>query len=75
MCVCVCARACLWRRGLCAYLLWWIDSAQFVCWGEGLSVDIAESLGPGDEVCDRLRGGRIVIEEDRDFSLLDGRKN
>jgi hypothetical protein len=38
-------------------------------------VDIAESLGPGDEVCDRLRGARIVIEEDRDFSLLDGRKN
>jgi hypothetical protein len=61
--VCVC----VWRRGLCAYLFWWIESAQFVCWGEGLSVDIAESLGPGDEVCDRLWGGRIVIEEDRGF--------
>ncbi len=75
MCVCVRARACVWRRGLCAYLFWWIESAQFVCWGEGLSVEIAGSLGPGGEVCDRLLGGRIVIEEDRGFSLLDGRKN
>jgi hypothetical protein len=38
-------------------------------------VEIAGSLGPGGEVCDRLLGGRIVIEEDRGFSLLDGRKN
>jgi len=52
----------VWRRGLCACLFWWIESAQFVCWGEGLLVEIALSLGPGDEVCDRLWGGRIVIE-------------
>jgi hypothetical protein len=50
VCACACVRACVWRRGLCAYLFWWIESAQFVCWGEGLSVEIAESLGPGDEV-------------------------